>query len=190
MVYTATRGTLLALGDDPHTLPEETGVVRRARASSSWSCSPLFDYRRLEPVAIPALRRSPSSRCWGSWPSGATPRASQRWFSLGPIQIQPSEFAVIGLIVAVAAYCDRRNEEGLAWKDVFKLLIMSGIPIGLVLIQPDLGTAIIMMIVLLVMLAVAGLPMRILVMLVLGRGLRGAGGGRDRDPARAIRSPV
>jgi cell division protein FtsW (lipid II flippase) len=40
-----------------------------------------------------------------------------------------------------------------------------------VLIQPDLGTAIIMMIVLLVMLAVAGLPIRILVMLLLGVAL-------------------
>ena len=43
---------------------------------------------------------------------------------------------------------------------------MAGIPIVLVLLQPDLGTAIIMVIVLLVMLAVAGLPMRILVMLL------------------------
>jgi rod shape determining protein RodA len=43
---------------------------------------------------------------------------------------------------------------------------MSGIPIVLVLLQPDLGTAIIMIIVLLVMLAVAGLPIRILVMLL------------------------
>ena len=43
---------------------------------------------------------------------------------------------------------------------------MAGIPIVLVLLQPDLGTAIIMVIVLLVMLAVAGLPIRILVMLL------------------------
>ena len=71
----------------------------------------------------------------------------------------------------MAAYCDRREEEGLAWKDVFKLLILAGIPIGLVLIQPDLGTAIIMMIVLLVMLAVAGLPIRILVILLIGVAL-------------------
>jgi rod shape determining protein RodA len=68
--------------------------------------------------------------------------------------------------LAVAAYCDRRTEEGLAWKDVFKLLILAGIPIVLVMAQPDLGTAIIMVIVLLVMLAVAGLPARILVMLI------------------------
>ncbi len=45
---------------------------------------------------------------------------------------------------------------------------MAGIPIFLVLLQPDLGTAMIMVIVLLVMLAVAGLPIRILVMLLIG----------------------
>ena len=56
----------------------------------------------------------------------------------------------------------------MAWRDVFRLLIMAGIPIALVLLQPDLGTAIIMVIVLLVLLAVAGLPIRILVMLLIG----------------------
>jgi rod shape determining protein RodA len=56
----------------------------------------------------------------------------------------------------------------LAWRDVIRLLIMAGIPIVLVLIQPDLGTAMIMVVVLLVMLAVAGLPIRILVMLLIG----------------------
>ena len=111
---------------------------------------------------------------WASSPSGSTARV-RPLVHVGPIQLQPSEFAVIGLIIAIAAYCDRRTEEGLAWKDVFKLLILAGIPIGLVLIQPDLGTAIIMMIVLLIMLAVAGLPFRILVLLVIGVAF-GAGG--------------
>ena len=75
---------------------------------------------------------------------------------------------MLALILAVASYCARRDEEGLAWRDVFRLLIMAGIPIVLVLLQPDLGTAMIMVIVLLVMLAVAGLPIRILVMLLIG----------------------
>ena len=48
---------------------------------------------------------------------------------------------------------------------------MAGIPIVLVLVQPDLGTAMIMVIVLLVLLAVAGLPIRILVMLLVGTAL-------------------
>ncbi len=74
---------------------------------------------------------------------------------------------MLALIVAVATYCSRRSE-GLAWADVVRLMVMAGIPILLVLVQPDLGTAIIMTIVLLVMLAVAGLPTRILVMLLVG----------------------
>ena len=44
----------------------------------------------------------------------------------------------------MATYCSRRGNEGLAWRDVFRVLILAGIPIVLVLIQPDLGTAIIM----------------------------------------------
>ena len=74
---------------------------------------------------------------------------------------------MLALIAAVATYCSRRSE-GLAWADVVRLLVMAGIPILLVLVQPDLGTAMIMTIVLLVMLAVAGLPSRILVMLLVG----------------------
>jgi rod shape determining protein RodA len=99
---------------------------------------------------------------------GSSAQGAARWFSVGPLQLQPSEFAVLALILAVASYCARRDEEGLAWRDVFRLLIMAGIPIVLVLLQPDLGTAMIMVIVLLVMLAVAGLPIRILVMLLIG----------------------
>ena len=127
----------------------------------------LFDYRRLEPLATPIYIITLLALL-GVFAVGSTANGAARWFTLGPLQLQPSEFAVIGLIIAIAAYCDRRTEEGLAWKDVFKLLIMAGIPIVLVLKQPDLGTAIIMLIVLLIMLAVAGLPLRILVMLLVG----------------------
>jgi rod shape determining protein RodA len=102
----------------------------------------------------------------GVYAIGSSAQGSARWFNLGPIQLQPSEFAVIAVILAVAAYCDRRKETGLAWSDVIRLLILAGLPIVLVIGQPDLGTAIIMLIVLLVMLAVAGLPPRILVLLI------------------------
>jgi rod shape determining protein RodA len=166
MVYTATRGILLAAGDDPHTYLKKQalfvvlGVVVMALVA-------IFDYRRLEPIAMILYGLSVLSLL-GVMVAGSHVQGSERWFNIGPLELQPSEFAVVGLVLLVAAYCDRRQEEGLAWLDVLKLLILAGIPIGLVLIQPDLGTAIIMMIVLLVMLAVAGLPIRILVLLVLG----------------------
>ena len=127
----------------------------------------LFDYRRLEPVAM-VLYGPIVLALLGVFVIGSHAQGAARWFTVGPIQLQPSEFAVVAVILAVAAYCDRRTEEGLAWKDVFKLLILAGLPIVLVMAQPDLGTAIIMLMVLLVMLAVAGLPARILVMLIVG----------------------
>jgi len=169
MVYTATRGSLLAQGEDPKTFLKKQGLFVVLGVIVMVVVA-LIDYRRLEPVAnilywliILALL--------GVFVAGSSAQGAARWFSLGPLQLQPSEFAVLALILAIASYCARRDDVGLAWRDVFRLLIMAGIPIVLVLLQPDLGTAMIMIIVLLVVLAVAGLPIRILVMLLIGTAL-------------------
>jgi rod shape determining protein RodA len=166
MVYTATRGSLLAQGEDPKAYLKKQalfvflGVICMVAVA-------FFDYRRLEPVAMVLYGLTVLALLAVLTPGvGDSAQGAARWFAVGPIQLQPSEFGVVAVVLAVAAYCDRRTEEGLAWKDVFKLLILAGIPIVLVMAQPDLGTAIIMVIVLLVMLAVAGLPARILVMLI------------------------
>ena len=169
MVYTATRGSLLAQGEDPKTFLKKQGLFVVLGVIVMVVVA-LIDYRRLEPIAnilywliILALL--------GVFVVGSSAQGAARWFSLGPLQLQPSEFAVLALILAVSAYCARREADGLAWRDVFRLLVMAGIPIVLVLLQPDLGTAMIMIIVTLVLLAVAGLPIRILVMLLVGTAL-------------------
>ena len=110
-------------------------------------------------------------------PAGAAGRAvphrlarqlgSQRWFSLGPLQLQPSEFATLVLIVAIATYCARRPE-GLEFRDLVRMVLMAALPIVLIIKQPDLGTAIVCSVILLVMLAVAGMPGRYLILLVVG----------------------
>jgi rod shape determining protein RodA len=169
MVYTATRGPLLAAGDDPKTFLKKQalfvvlGIITMVVIA-------LVDYRRLEPIAN-ILYWLIVLALLGVFAVGSSAQGAARWFSVGPLQLQPSEFAVLALILVVATYCARRDEEGLAWSDVFRLLVMSAIPIALVLVQPDLGTAMIMVIVLLVLLAVAGLPIRILVMLLVGTAL-------------------
>jgi len=164
MVYTATRGPLLAQGEDPRTFLKKQGLFV-VLGFVTMVVVAVFDYRRLEPVAT-ILYWLIVLGLIGVFVVGSSAQGAARWFSIGPLQLQPSEFAVLALILAVASYCARRDADGLAWRDVFRLLIMAGIPIVLVLLQPDLGTAIIMVIVLLVMLAVAGLPIRILVMLL------------------------
>ena len=167
MVYTATRGPLIAAGTSPtYFLKRQAifvviGIVGMVLMS-------IVDYRRLESVGMLAYALSILALLAVLAPGiGSHALGSTRWFSLGFIQIQPSEFAVLALILAVATYCSRRTE-GLAWRDVIRVLILGGIPIVLVMVQPDLGTGIIMSIILLVMLAVAGLPTRILIMLLVG----------------------
>ncbi|HEY6472900.1 MAG TPA: rod shape-determining protein RodA [Acidimicrobiales bacterium] len=166
MVYTATRGDLLAQGEDPKTFLKKQGLFVVLGVITMVVVA-LIDYRRWESVAN-ILYWLIVLALLGVFVVGSSAQGAARWFSVGPLQLQPSEFAVLALILAIASYCARRDDVGLAWKDVFRLLIMAGIPILLVLLQPDLGTAMIMVIVLLVMLAVAGLPIRILVMLLIG----------------------
>ena len=71
------------------------------------------------------------------------------------------------LIIAIATYCSRRPE-GLDFRDLVRLVLMAAVPILLVFKQPDLGTAIVMTVILMVMLAVAGMPGRYLLLLIVG----------------------
>jgi rod shape determining protein RodA len=65
---------------------------------------------------------------------------ARRWIALGPIQFQPSEWVKLVLILAMARYIANIGGRNLTWKEIFKAFGMIGIPMLLVLIQPDLGT--------------------------------------------------
>jgi rod shape determining protein RodA len=67
---------------------------------------------------------------------------ARRWIKLpGGIHFQPSEWVKLILIVAVARYFVGLSGRELTWKDIFKAMAMVGVPMLLVLKQPDLGTA-------------------------------------------------
>jgi rod shape determining protein RodA len=166
MIYSATRGWLTLDGDDPHYFLERQaayvmiGVVVMIVLA-------LFDYRRLEQLSTVLYILTLIALLAVLSPVGSAALGSARWFSFGPLQIQPSEFATLVLIVAIATYCARRPE-GLEFRDLVRMVLMSAIPILLVIKQPDLGTGIIMAVILMVMLAVAGMPGRYLLLLLIG----------------------
>ena len=67
---------------------------------------------------------------------------ARRWINLGHgVHFQPSEWVKLVLILAVARYFWGLSGRELTWPDIGKAFALVGIPMALVLIQPDLGTA-------------------------------------------------
>ena len=65
----------------------------------------------------------------------------RRWIKMGPISFQPSEWFKLVLIVLMALYFANLGGRRLTWPDIFKAIGLVGFPMLLVLMQPDLGTA-------------------------------------------------
>lgn len=63
------------------------------------------------------------------------------WFVLGPVSLQPSEFARLGTILMVAAFLGKREEDHLDLLSFLTLAVIVALPVGLVLLEPDLGVA-------------------------------------------------
>jgi len=66
---------------------------------------------------------------------------AKRWIKVGPVHFQPSEWVKLILILMVARYFANLGGRSLSWRDIFKAFGLVGVPMLLVLMQPDMGTA-------------------------------------------------
>ena len=96
---------------------------------------------------------------------------ARRWISLGPIRLQPSEFAKIATICALGNFLSRPLDELRVPSLFFQALGLIGLPFCLILIEPDLGSSLVLIPVGLVMMFVAGIPRTFLSRLVGGAAL-------------------
>ncbi|UKI26309.1 MAG: FtsW/RodA/SpoVE family cell cycle protein [Bacilli bacterium] len=65
------------------------------------------------------------------------------WYKIGPVTIQPSEFAKVGIILYLSIYYERNKDKLDNQWNIIKPIIVALIIVGLVMIQPDMGTAVI-----------------------------------------------
>lgn len=89
------------------------------------------------------------------------------WFDLGFVTVQPAEVSKLPVIIALAAFWARYEQARGSWKVLFGSLILLGIPVGLIFIQPDTGTAFVYLVIWCAMAWSAGLRIWQLLMLVL-----------------------
>jgi rod shape determining protein RodA len=104
---------------------------------------------------------------------------ARRWIDLGFFQFQPSEFAKLAFILAQANYLSRPVEELRAPAVFWKALGLMFLPCILILKEPDLGSALVLVPTGLLMLFVAGTPRRYIVTLISGVAVIGALGLAD-----------
>ncbi|HQX63151.1 MAG TPA: FtsW/RodA/SpoVE family cell cycle protein, partial [Thermomicrobiales bacterium] len=71
---------------------------------------------------------------------GTTIGGSTRWIFLGPLSFQPSEVAKLATIIALAAFISERHDEMDRLSNFLISIAIAAVPMGLVFIQPDLGT--------------------------------------------------
>ena len=94
---------------------------------------------------------------------GSTVNGAKAWIALpGGFQIQPAELAKISIILGISMILSERNGIGddPTDKDVLKGLAVAAIPILLIMLQPDLGTTLIISAAIVIMIAVSGAPTR------------------------------
>jgi len=73
-------------------------------------------------------------------PLGHNALGGRRWIKLGPLVYQPSEFVKLILMMTVARYFANLGGRNLTWRDILKAFALVGIPMLLVMKQPDMGT--------------------------------------------------
>ena len=89
---------------------------------------------------------------------GSSSMGAERWLDLGFVRFQPSEFMKIALILAVArAFQQARINKTAPGIDLLKPIVLMGLPAALILLQPDLGTTILLLTTSIGMLFLAGI---------------------------------
>jgi rod shape determining protein RodA len=95
---------------------------------------------------------------------GGTAAGVKSWIRLGPVGFQPSEIAKIATVLVLARLLAQRTEAPTSLRDLLPPAAVVALPLGLVMLQPDLGTAMAFVGILIAMLFWAGAPVAMLLL--------------------------
>ncbi|PYM75967.1 MAG: stage V sporulation protein E [Candidatus Rokuibacteriota bacterium] len=107
-----------------------------------------FDYRRLQRLVAPLLVLSFALLVLVLVPPfGQEINGTRRWLRLGPVSFQPVELAKLSLLLYLASFLARRGEVVESFgRGLLPLLLMAGAMAGLTMLQPDMGNAVVLIV--------------------------------------------
>jgi rod shape determining protein RodA len=97
---------------------------------------------------------------------GEEVKGQRNWINLGAFSLQPSEFVKIGVVLALARFLSPVRKGSLSWKDIAIAGGIAFVPITLIMLQPDAGTATVFMAILGVMLFMGNLDLKLIIVSV------------------------
>jgi rod shape determining protein RodA len=162
MIYSATRGAKA---------PYDTSYVKKQImfmmiGGIVMAITAIIDYRRIRQYVIPIYVFSLVLLLAVVTPLGTDIQGTKGWFVIGPFQLQPSELAKLATILAISALAAEFKGE-INIRRLVALIGLAVIPIGLIMLEPDLGQSLVMGCVLLTLLVVSGVKPRHLALLAL-----------------------
>ncbi len=168
LVWSATQPSLLAVGQDPRTYLKKQllnviiGLVLMAGVS-------LIDTRQLRSWVPFVYGATVLTLVAVLTPAGSVVNGARAWFSLpGGFQVEPNEFAKVALVLVTAMVFSRAHAAGSGTPRVRSLLIALACAaplIGLVVIEPALGVALVLVVVTATMIVLSGLRLRVIAVL-------------------------
>ncbi|MGI9092159.1 MAG: rod shape-determining protein RodA [Mycobacteriales bacterium] len=167
LVWSATRTRQIDLGADPRAYLKRQ-VLNLALGLVLGVIVAAVEYRALRRWA-PVVYAASCIGLLAVLAVGTTVNGAHSWIALpAGFEVQPSEFAKLGLIVSMALLlAERRRRDDLRRGfDVPLALGLAAVPMGLIMLQPDVGTVFVFVFVILAMLSVAGVSWRWIVGLV------------------------
>ena len=140
-IYSTSRPFLLYRGFDPYTYTQRQ-VIFLVIGAFVMAAVMSIDYGELKERAgglyLLTIITLLAVLILGTGPAGSGANA---WFDLGPILVQPSEFAKVTVLVLIAGYLADERTGQLTYARFISGLILVGVPVALVMLQPDFGTA-------------------------------------------------
>jgi cell division protein FtsW len=121
-----------------------------------------FDYHALRLLA-PTMLVAAFALCVLVLAVGPAVNGARRWFLIGPASFQPSELAKLAVCIWVCSYLARRPVPQTFGQLMKPIGFVVALFAGLILVQPDLGTTISLVVMVAGVLLVSGLPLRVLV---------------------------
>jgi cell division protein FtsW len=160
MVFSATSAAAAVGGNDPSYYLKRQGIYA-VLGIVLMLVAQRIDYRLLRKLAPPLVLTS-IGLLVAVLAIGPSINGARRWINLGPAVFQPSELAKLGLAVWASAYLSRHRAPQTLGELLRPVGALTGVFCVLLLLEPDLGTAIALVVMLAGILLVSGTPLRVL----------------------------